>query len=89
MNQGETWEQISGDLTNGAKEGNVAFGTLTTISESKFQFGLLYAGSDDGKILVSKDGGASWQLILVIYLGIYGFQELRLRLTRKKEFMRL
>ncbi|RBA29048.1 VPS10 domain-containing protein [Flavobacterium tibetense] len=63
MNQGETWERISGDLTHGAKEGNVAFGTLTTISESKFQFGLLYAGSDDGKINVSKDGGASWQLI--------------------------
>ncbi|MCL9808219.1 VPS10 domain-containing protein [Flavobacterium luminosum] len=65
MNQGETWEKISGDLTNGAKEGNVAFGTLTTISESKFQFGLLYTGSDDGKIHVSKDGGASWQLISV------------------------
>ncbi|WP_026725194.1 VPS10 domain-containing protein [Flavobacterium sasangense] len=63
MNQGETWERISGDLTNGAKEGNVAFGTISTISESKFQFGLLYAGSDDGKIHVSKDGGASWQLI--------------------------
>jgi photosystem II stability/assembly factor-like uncharacterized protein len=63
MNQGETWERISGDLTNGAREGNVAFGTLTTISESKFQFGLLYVGSDDGKIHVSKDGGASWQLI--------------------------
>jgi ligand-binding sensor domain-containing protein len=63
MNQGETWERISGDLTNGVKEGNVAFGTLTTISESKFQFGLLYAGSDDGKIHVSKDGGVSWQLI--------------------------
>lgn len=63
MNQGETWERISGDLTNGAKEGNVAFGTLTTISESKFQFGLLYVGSDDGKIHVSKDGGVSWQLI--------------------------
>ena len=63
MNQGETWERISGDLTNGTKEGNVAFGTLTTISESKFQFGLLYTGSDDGKIHVSKDGGASWQLI--------------------------
>lgn len=63
MNQGETWERISGDLTNGVKEGNVAFGTLTTISESKFQFGLLYVGSDDGKIHVSKDGGASWQLI--------------------------
>jgi photosystem II stability/assembly factor-like uncharacterized protein len=63
MNQGETWERISGDLTNGTKEGNVAFGTLTTISESKFQFGLLYTGSDDGKIHVSKDGGVSWQLI--------------------------
>ena len=63
MNQGETWERISEDLTHGAKEGNVAFGTLTTISESKFQFGLLYVGSDDGKIHVSKDGGASWQLI--------------------------
>jgi photosystem II stability/assembly factor-like uncharacterized protein len=63
MNQGETWERISGDLTHGAKEGNVAFGTLTSISESKFQFGLLYVGSDDGKIHVSKDGGASWQLI--------------------------
>ncbi|MFI0427463.1 MAG: glycosyl hydrolase [Flavobacterium sp.] len=63
MNQGETWEKISEDLTNGVKEGNVAFGTLTTISESKFQFGLLYTGSDDGKIHVSKDGGVSWQLI--------------------------
>ena len=63
MNQGETWEKISEDLTNGAKEGNVAFGTLTTISESNFQFGLLYTGSDDGKIHVSKDGGVSWQLI--------------------------
>lgn len=63
MNQGKSWEKISEDLTNGAKEGNVAFGTLTTISESKFQFGLLYVGSDDGKIHVSKDGGASWQLI--------------------------
>jgi photosystem II stability/assembly factor-like uncharacterized protein len=63
MNQGKTWERISEDLTSGAKEGNVAFGTLTTISESKFQFGLLYMGSDDGKIHVSKDGGVSWQLI--------------------------
>ena len=63
MNQGESWERISEDLTHGAKEGNVAFGTITTIAESKFQFGLLYTGSDDGKIHISKDGGASWQLI--------------------------
>ena len=63
MNQGATWEKISPDLTNGKKEGNVTFGTITTISESKFVFGLLYAGTDDGKINVSKDGGSTWQLI--------------------------
>jgi photosystem II stability/assembly factor-like uncharacterized protein len=63
MDQGKSWEKISEDLTNGPKEGNVAFGTITTISESKLQFGLLYVGTDDGKIQVSKDGGASWQLI--------------------------
>lgn len=63
MNQGDTWEAISPDLTNGKKEGNVAYGTLTTISESPFQFGLLYTGSDDGLIQVSKDGGNSWSII--------------------------
>lgn len=63
MDQGKSWEKISDDLTNGPKEGNVAFGTITTISESKLQFGLLYVGSDDGKIHISKDGGVSWQLI--------------------------
>jgi len=63
MDQGKTWEKISPDLTNGKVEGNVAFGTITTISESKLQFGLLYVGTDDGKIHLSKDGGVSWQLI--------------------------
>jgi photosystem II stability/assembly factor-like uncharacterized protein len=63
MNQGETWEKISPDLTNGKVEGNVAFGTITTLSESKFQFGLLYVGTDDGKIQLSKDGGSTWQVI--------------------------
>lgn len=60
MNQGDSWEAISPDLTKGAKAGNVAYGTLATISESPFQFGLIYTGSDDGKIQVTKDGGANW-----------------------------
>ena len=60
---GETWTTLSPDLTNGGKKGNVAYGTLTTISESPLQFGLIYTGSDDGHIHVTKDGGASWQLI--------------------------
>jgi photosystem II stability/assembly factor-like uncharacterized protein len=36
MNQGTDFTAISGDLTNGGKKGNVAYGTLTTISESPF-----------------------------------------------------
>lgn len=60
MDQGDNWEAISGDLTHGGKPGNVAYGTLTSISESPFQFGLLYAGSDDGRLHVTKNGGGNW-----------------------------
>ena len=63
LNQGDTWEAISADLTTGGKKGNVAYGTITTISESPFQFGLLYVGSDDGYVHVSKNGGGSWERI--------------------------
>src|SRR5690606_368043 len=60
MNQGKDFTAISDDLTNGGKKGNVAYGTLTSISESPFQFGLIYTGSDDGLIYVTKDAGGSW-----------------------------
>ncbi|MDG1571413.1 glycosyl hydrolase [Robiginitalea sp. M366] len=63
MDRGDTWAAISEDLTTGGKKGNVAFGTLTTISESPFQFGLLYTGSDDGLVHLSRDGGGSWTRI--------------------------
>jgi photosystem II stability/assembly factor-like uncharacterized protein len=63
MNKGNDWKAISEDLTKGGKKGNVAYGTITTIAESPFQFGLLYTGSDDGLVHVSKDGGTSWQNI--------------------------
>lgn len=60
MNKGDQFERISGELTNGKKPGDVPFGTLTTISESPFKFGLIYTGSDDGVVSVSKDGGNNW-----------------------------
>lgn len=60
MNQGVSFDVISDDLTTGGKKGNVPYGTLTTISESIFQFGLIYTGSDDGLIHLTKDGGNSW-----------------------------
>jgi len=61
LDQGDSWTAISDDLTTGGKKGNVAYGTLTTISESPFQFGLIYVGSDDGYINVTKNGGGDWQ----------------------------
>ncbi|WGH74707.1 glycosyl hydrolase [Tenacibaculum tangerinum] len=63
LNQGNDWEAISNDLTQGGKKGNVAYGTLTTISESPFQFGLIYVGSDDGLVHITKNGGGSWEHI--------------------------
>ncbi len=63
MNQGDNWTSISSDLTNGGKKGNVAYGTLTTIAESIFQFGLIYTGSDDGLVYLTKNSGGSWSKI--------------------------
>lgn len=63
MDQGATFEVISHDLTTGGKKGNVPYGTLTSISESPLQFGLIYTGSDDGLIHVTKNGGNSWKNI--------------------------
>ena len=63
MNQGDDWKAISPDLTQGGKKGNVAYGTLTTISESPFEFGLIYTGSDDGLVHITKNSGGSWDNI--------------------------
>ncbi len=63
LNKGEGFETLSNDLTNGGKKGDVSYGTLTTISESPLRFGLIYIGSDDGVIQVSKDAGVTWNRI--------------------------
>jgi photosystem II stability/assembly factor-like uncharacterized protein len=63
FNKGEDLKVISGDLTLGGKKGDVPFGTLSTIHESDLKFGLLYVGSDDGLVHVSKDGGNKWDNI--------------------------
>jgi len=60
MSKGDQFEPISQELTNGKKPGDVPFGSLTTISESPFRFGLIYTGSDDGVVSMTKDGGNSW-----------------------------
>ena len=63
LNKAENLQTISDDLTKGKKIGKVPYGTITTISESPLKFGLLYAGTDDGNIQISKDGGYTWSLI--------------------------
>jgi len=66
LNQGNTWEQVSPDLTyNTASEmGDIPYHTLTTISESPLKYGLIYAGTDDGKVQMTRDGGKHWQGIM-------------------------
>lgn len=62
VNRGDTWEQISPDLTynNNEKMGDIPYQTLFTISESPLKYGLIYAGTDDGRAHVTKNGGKTW-----------------------------
>ncbi|TET83331.1 MAG: hypothetical protein E3J46_12465 [Desulfobacteraceae bacterium] len=66
MDQGNTWERISPDLTYNKKDelGDIPFQTLFAISESPLKFGLIYIGTDDGKVHVTKDGGKHWKEIM-------------------------
>ena len=63
LDRGQTFEKLSGDLTNGGRPGDVPYGTISTLDESPLRFGLLYAGTDDGLVHVSRDGGYSWTRI--------------------------
>lgn len=63
MNKAEEWQAISGDLTKNKPQGNVPFSSISTFTESPLQFGLLYAGTDDGNLWVSKNAGGSWEQI--------------------------
>lgn len=73
-NEGQSWEQISPDLTTNDKtkqgpsggpitKDNTSveyYSTIFTATESPFEKDLLWTGSDDGLIHVSRDGGKSW-----------------------------
>jgi photosystem II stability/assembly factor-like uncharacterized protein len=48
------------ELTPSQDDGNPYYPTLTAIAESPRQRGLLYVGTDDGNVKVSRDGGATW-----------------------------
>jgi hypothetical protein len=63
IDKGGTWKVISPDLTynDPDKQGDISYQTLTAIEESIFNADLLYAGTDDGRLWRTKDGGESWE----------------------------
>jgi photosystem II stability/assembly factor-like uncharacterized protein len=73
-NEGRSWIPISGDLTRndkskqgpaggeitGDNSGVEYYDTIFTVAESPLAKGLIWAGSDDGLIHVTSDGGKHW-----------------------------
>jgi photosystem II stability/assembly factor-like uncharacterized protein len=64
-NRGDTWTEISPDLTKNLPErrngsGNIQYATITTIDESPIVAGVIWAGTDDGNVQVTRDGGRNW-----------------------------
>jgi photosystem II stability/assembly factor-like uncharacterized protein len=73
-NEGESWEAISGDLTRNDKsrqgpsggpitKDNTSveyYGTVFALSPSPHDVGTIWAGSDDGLVHLTRDGGRTW-----------------------------
>ncbi len=61
VDRGDHWEALGPDLTFGKPGASADMGhTLTAIAESPVKAGVLWAGSDDGRVVVSRNGGAEW-----------------------------
>ncbi|MGB4958760.1 MAG: glycosyl hydrolase [Saprospiraceae bacterium] len=72
--EGQTWQLISPDLTRNEKEklessgGPITkdntsveyYATIFAVNESPIKEGLIWVGSDDGRIHFTKDGGNTW-----------------------------
>jgi photosystem II stability/assembly factor-like uncharacterized protein len=73
-NEGQSWQPISPDLTRNdkSKQGSSGgpitqdntsveyYDTIFALSESPVQQGVIWAGSDDGLVHVTRDGGKNW-----------------------------
>jgi photosystem II stability/assembly factor-like uncharacterized protein len=73
-NEGQSWEAMSPDLTRDdkSKQGPTGgpitkdntsveyYSTIFTLDESKLTKGLIWTGSDDGLVHVTRDGGKNW-----------------------------
>ena len=75
QDRGNSWEVISPDLTTNDKSKQISSGgtiyqdntaaefhcTVLYIAESPIQKGVIWAGTDDGNVQLTMDGGASWK----------------------------
>lgn len=64
--RGDTWKEISPDLTYNDKvkiagTGHVMYCTIVSIDESPKEKGLIWVGTDDGRIHMTRDGGKNWK----------------------------
>lgn len=60
MDKAESWTPISPDLSSSNHRGNVPYATIVTLAESPKTFGVIWAGTDDGNVWVTPDGGVNW-----------------------------
>ncbi len=66
--RGDHWQEISPDLTNndpnkinkGQSGSNIVYCDISTISESPVAKGVLWVGTDDGKVHITRNDGATW-----------------------------
>ena len=66
-------QQVSGGPINPDASGAEFYNTITEISPSEIQAGLMWAGNDDGLIHVTADGGAHWKDVTIASMPSYGF----------------
>ncbi len=66
VDSGNTWKRISRDLSNNNKQkmGKTPYAinhqAITAVDESPFKKGLLYVGTDDGRVWISENDGGDW-----------------------------
>ncbi len=74
MDEGQSWQAISGDLTTNDKSRQGSSGgpisqdntsveyycTIFTVAESPIKQGVIWTGSDDGLVHVTQDNGKTW-----------------------------
>ncbi|MDZ4672829.1 MAG: hypothetical protein SGI84_00150 [Gemmatimonadota bacterium] len=83
-NAGATWTAISPDLSRAIPDrivtgrsggitldntGAEIYGTITTISESPLRPGVIWVGTDDGNIQLTRNGGQSWTSLRANFAG--------------------